>query len=157
CKIAEPVRGSYRRLRPLFSSRAAGRRWLTLSFGALSMTSRIPPALPPLIPLGPPPVISPRPGVILANRLWCGFLGFLHLAVLIWTVLELSGVVEPPTGLIDELVTPKEGPAREALMAEKRRESREIAPLLITTSVIGLGFYCFACFAPRRKSGWAVG
>jgi hypothetical protein len=95
--------------------------------------------------------------VVLANRLWCGFIGFLHLAVLIWTVLELSGVVEPPTGLIEELATPKEGPAREALMAQKRQETREIAPLLITTSVIGVGFYCFACFAPRKRSGWAVG
>jgi hypothetical protein len=121
------------------------------------MTSRIPPVLPPPIPSNQPPIISPRPGVVLANRLWCGFIGFLHLAVLIWTVLELSGVVEPPTGLIEELATPKEGPAREALMAQKRQETREIAPLLITTSVIGVGFYCFACFAPRKRSGWAVG
>ena len=112
-----------------------------MAFGALSMTSQIPPVLPPPIPNHSPPIISPRPGVVLANRLWCGFIGFLHLALLIWTVLELSVVVEPPTGLTEELLTPKEGPAREALMAEKRQETREIAPVLITSSVIGVGFY----------------
>ena len=124
------------------------------------MTPRIPPILdpePPRIPAIPPPIISPRPGVVLANRLWCGFIAFLHLAVLIYAVLELSGVAGPSTGLIEELVTPKEGPAREALMVEKRQEFREIAPPLMTTSVIGVGFYGFAFFAPRKKSGWVVG
>jgi hypothetical protein len=77
--------------------------------------------------------------------------------MLAFAILELNGVVEPSTGLIEELVTPKEGPAREALLAEKRQEFREIAPVLITWSVIGAGFYVFACFAPRKKSGWAVG
>ncbi len=121
------------------------------------MESQIPPVMSPRIPDRLPPIIWPRPGVVLAYRLWCGFIAFLHLAVLIWTLLELSGVVEPTTGLLDELVTPKAGPAREALMAEKRQETRELAPVLITTSVIGVGFYCFACSAPRKKSGWAVG
>jgi len=32
----------------------------------------------------------------------------------------MQGVVGPSTGLIEELLTPKEGPAREALLAEKR-------------------------------------
>jgi hypothetical protein len=124
------------------------------------MTSRIPPVLdpePPRIPTGLPPIISPRPGVVLVNRLWCAFIAFLHLALLAYAVLELNGVIGPSTGLIEELVTPKEGPAREALLAEKRQEFREIAPLLITGSVIGAGFYGFVCFAPRKRSGWVVG
>lgn len=123
------------------------------------MTSGIPPPLPPpVIPNNnAPPIIWPRPGVVLANRIWCGFITFLHLAVLIWTLLEINGVVEPPTSLTEELFTPKQGPDREALLAEKRQETRELAPMLITSSAIGLGFYCFACFAPRKKSGWAIG
>ena len=54
-------------------------------------------------------------------------------------------------------MTPKTGPAREALLAEKRQEFREIAPVLMTGSVIGAGFYGFACFALRGKSGWRIG
>lgn len=77
--------------------------------------------------------------------------------MLIWAALELSGVVGPSTSLIEELVTPKTGPAREALLAEKSQEFREIAPLLMTGAVIGAGFYGFACFAPRKRWGWTVG
>jgi hypothetical protein len=57
------------------------------------VTSRIPPVLdpvPPRIPTGSPPIITPK---------------------------------------IEEFLTPKEGPAREALLAEKRQEFRAIAPL----------------------------
>lgn len=53
----------------------------------------------------------------------------LILAVLVCAVLELQGVIGPSTGLIEELLTPKEGPVREALLAEKRQEFRESAPL----------------------------
>jgi hypothetical protein len=69
----------------------------------------------------------------------------------------LSGMVEPTTGLIEDLTTSKNGPAREALLAEKRKEISEIAPVLISTSVLGIGFYGFACLAPRRKWGWGFG
>jgi hypothetical protein len=124
----------------------------------VGMTTRIPPVLdlqPPLI--APPPIIPRRPGVVLATRFWCGFIGVLHLLVVVFSVLELTGVIEPSTGLIEELTTPKTGPARDALMAEKRQEFREIAPLMITGSVIGMGFYGFAFFVPRRKWAWNVG
>jgi hypothetical protein len=105
------------------------------TFGTCSVTSRIPPVLdpvPPRIATGSPPIISPKPGVILANRLWCAFIAFLHLAVLVCAVLGLQGVIGRSTGLIEELLTPKEGPLREALLAEKRQEFGEIAPLRLT-------------------------
>jgi hypothetical protein len=124
------------------------------------MTVPIPPVLEPVPPrITPclPPVIFSRPGVVIANRIWCGFIAFLHLAVVVYAVLELKGVVEPSTGLIEDLVTPKTGPAREALLAEKHQEFREIALPLMTGSVIGAGFYAFACFSPRRKAGWTIG
>jgi hypothetical protein len=65
----------------------------------------------------------------LANRLWCAFIALLHLAGLVCAVLEFWRVIGPSTGLIEELLTPKEGRAREALLAEKRQEFREIAAL----------------------------
>ncbi len=124
------------------------------------MTSQIPPVMgqvPPPIPVGYPPIIRRRPGVVLANRFWCAFIAVLHLAVLTFTILELTGVVGPTTSLFEEMLTPKEGPEREALLAQKRQETREIAPVLITVSVVGMGFYGFAFFAPRKKWGWRIG
>lgn len=95
--------------------------------------------------------------MVLANRFWCAFIALFHLFVLTYVVLELTGVVQPATSLFEELTTPKDGPARQALLDQKRQETREIAPVLIGTTVIGMGFYSYACFMPRKKSGWAVG
>jgi hypothetical protein len=80
-------------------------------------------------------------------RLWCGLIATLYLALLIYSILVVCRVATPATGLMDELVTPKQGPEREKLLEEKREGYYLVLPI----AVVGLPFYCFAAFIPRKK------
>src|SRR5437879_5429518 len=129
------------------------------------MTSPVPPIIgpqPPPIPIPmpcrqPPVIPSPTPGVLFAFRIWCGLIAFLHLAVLVYCVLVSRGIVEPATGLFEELTTPQQGPERDKLIAEKRQEWQELQLAVVPGSAAAAIFYCFAGFVPRKKWGWKVG
>ncbi len=112
-----------------------------------------PSAPPPLLASQPPPLTVPRPRVVPAYRLWCGFFVLIYIGMLLHSVLIARGQVEPSLGLIEGALVRDNPQARAELFQEKRQTASE---LVFVTGAVAL-VYLTAALLPRRKWTWGIG
>jgi hypothetical protein len=86
-------------------------------------------------------------------RLWCILLSLMWAGFLTYGILSASGVVEPSLGLFEDLFTKNDSAARAKAIAEARDDAVGGA----VVAGLGMLFYAFSIFVPRKPSGWMVG